>query len=513
MLPHPPQPYRFLLICLLLAVGGMAPASFAQGDAATVRMGDRPLFVIRAPLGTISPAERARITNERLQQLLEDPAMGAEQIAAVDYEVLAVIKAGDRPLIDVTAADADSAASQPRLLAEEWAERIRQAFRASRSETYESRLLAKILLGILYPVALIALLRLTAFGFRRLTLRFLHPVHQKTRAVRLKGVDVVSARRLRVMTVRTLLLARYLVYGLICYVFVLLMFSNFPQTKAYSERMLSYLTDPLATFMAGVASNLPRIGAILLIVLGVRFAFRLTEALANQVRAGTITFEPYLAPDMATMGAAVIKMTILFIGVLLIALMFPGEGRYLIFAALLLIALAVMSAFIPAATNMATGFMIVYMRLFRVGDTVTIGQFSGEIVEKTLLYVRLADKEGNEIIIPNRHVLSGPVVNHGPAAVHAFRLQLTTPPDVSSALMETLFLEAVVETPGITPVPPDALHARRDDDVTVWEAVLPLRDTAQASKIKASLYHRIMAFCGECGVRLLRIDIDEQSEA
>lgn len=504
--------FRIILLTALLLTVSSVSRSFAQSDSTYVSVGDQRLFSIQAPLGTITPENRARLINEHLKQFLEDPKSQSEQIVVVDYTILAIIKAGSVPLVEVTAADADSARSQPKVLADEWAGLLREAFKASRGESYESRLLTRIFLGILYPVAFVAILRLVAYASKRLATRILHPLTAQQRTVRVQGVAVVSPRRVRVMIVRTLAMGRYLIFGLLTYLFVLLMLANFPQTRPYSQMMVAYLTEPLVFSVRTLASNLPRIGGMILILFGVRFSFRIIDTIAEQARAGMIKLEPYLAPDMAPLGAFAVKTCILFLGMLLIAFVFPGEGRYFVYATLLLMAVSLLIASIPVASNLTAGFMTVYMRLFQVGDTLTIGGHTGEIVEKTLLSVKLIDHEGNEITIPNRQVLGGPIINRGPSAVHAFHILLTTPREVSYSLMETLLLESTVEIPGVRPVLPDSLKSHPDHEVIRWEATVPLRDLSQAHRAKADLYHRIMESCGECGIKLLLININEQRE-
>lgn len=498
--------------CIIAIVMGAATPAHAQTASGEVRIGDRAVFTIRAPLGTISPAERAAIVSDRLQRILDDPAITPEKIIVEDHKVIAIVKANDFPLLEVTSADADSASSQPSALAEEWAMLIRQSFRMNRSRTFETRLLGKMLLGLLYPIGLIVAFRVTRGLFKRATNHVLHSDTPRLQTLHLKGVKVLSARRLRVGIAYSLGFAKYVIYGLIGYIFIVLMFSNFPQTQAYSWLMLEYLTAPLMTFAVGLIQNLPRIGAMLLVILGVRFTFKLTGAFADQVRTGKLTLEPFLASDMAWVGASIVKACILFTALLVIALMFPDEGRYLVLAVLALAAIAVISAVIPAASNIAAGFMITYMRLFKIRDVVTIARFTGYVVEKTLLYTKLADEKGDEIIIPNRQILNNVVVNSGFSTVRSFRLYLTTPRETAPGPMESVVRQAIAATPGVGPITQEGLHARTDDETTVWEARIPLLDATQAHQTKAALYRRIMESCGETGINLQRIDIEEQSQ-
>jgi len=54
-----------------------------------------------------------------------------------------------------------------------------------------------------------------------------------------------------------------------------------------------------------------------------------------------------------------------------------------------------------AIGNMVAGFVITYMRPFKIGDKIQLGEVTGDVLEKTLLVTRLRTTFNEEITIPN----------------------------------------------------------------------------------------------------------------
>ena len=64
-----------------------------------------------------------------------------------------------------------------------------------------------------------------------------------------------------------------------------------------------------------------------------------------------------------------------------------------------------------AISNMIAGLVITYMRPFKIGDRIKIGDITGDVIEKNMLVTRLHTIKNEEITIPNSAVLSGNTIN------------------------------------------------------------------------------------------------------
>ena len=65
-----------------------------------------------------------------------------------------------------------------------------------------------------------------------------------------------------------------------------------------------------------------------------------------------------------------------------------------------------------AINNMIAGIVITYMRPFRIGDRVKIGETVGDVVEKSMLVIKILTTKNEEITVPNSTILSNNTINY-----------------------------------------------------------------------------------------------------
>jgi small-conductance mechanosensitive channel len=65
-----------------------------------------------------------------------------------------------------------------------------------------------------------------------------------------------------------------------------------------------------------------------------------------------------------------------------------------------------------AIANMVAGMVITYMRPFKIGDRVKIGDITGDVVEKTMLVTRIKTPKNEDITVPNSTVLLSSTTNY-----------------------------------------------------------------------------------------------------
>ena len=65
-----------------------------------------------------------------------------------------------------------------------------------------------------------------------------------------------------------------------------------------------------------------------------------------------------------------------------------------------------------AIANIVAGLVITYMRPFRIGDRVKIGDSVGDVMEKSMLVTRIKTIKNEDITVPNSMILSSTTVNY-----------------------------------------------------------------------------------------------------
>jgi hypothetical protein len=69
-----------------------------------------------------------------------------------------------------------------------------------------------------------------------------------------------------------------------------------------------------------------------------------------------------------------------------------------------------------AISNLVAGIMLVYMRPFKIGDRVKIGETVGDVVDKTDLVTRIRTPKNEDVTTPNSLILGAPVTNYSAMA-------------------------------------------------------------------------------------------------
>lgn len=142
------------------------------------------------------------------------------------------------------------------------------------------------------------------------------------------------------------------------------------------------------------------------------------------------------------------RLLILVLGVLAAATQTGLEVGSLL-AGLGILGIAVGLAAQDLFANLLAGLTILWDRPFRLGDWVTVGSTSGDVVDIGLRTTRLRTADRRIVILPNREVISGAVVNHTALSERRLHLTLDLALDTDLARARTAILEAAGRSPGV----------------------------------------------------------------
>ena len=121
-----------------------------------------------------------------------------------------------------------------------------------------------------------------------------------------------------------------------------------------------------------------------------------------------------------------------------------------------LLGLAFGLAFQDILRNWLSGFFLLIERPFRIGDEITVGDFSGTVEDVELRTTVLRTPEGRKIMVPNQMVFTAPLVNNTyyplRATVTAVRIPGDRDPSdmLKEARSELIRLDGVVDQPAAT---------------------------------------------------------------
>lgn len=194
--------------------------------------------------------------------------------------------------------------------------------------------------------------------------------------------------------------------------------------------------------------NLIVIAAILLLTIVIsRRSQRIVYQLSNRTQA---------PPEIIELLSRMARFGVLAVGALLILDRLNLSRTVLSFVAGLGIA-GIMLGFAlqDIVKQFAAGVLLLILRPFRIGDTVSIGNFTGQVQEVQLRATILKTSTGDEVLIPNADVYNTAIVNTTRFELHQRTVALTLPPQADLGRTRAALLQALSQVPGVlgTPAP------------------------------------------------------------
>jgi hypothetical protein len=250
----------------------------------------------------------------------------------------------------------------------------------------EEDLLLRLLLGVVYPILLLVILRMTRLGLRNW--------ERDWRKVALQWMNRFAERRglaeseVQAQRIINLLsgIERLAIYGIIFILFSLAWFALFPQTQPLANHLINVIIQPALNLIGGTAQAVLLILYTLTMVL---FTYWLTRRLSRRRSRQTL---PGILADPLVYFPLRIGLWILTL--FLILFPYPGMPRLFAMGVLLLTLLAALIALRPLIEEIASGIYFNSIYPLRAGDRLTVDGVLYEVRSPGLIHLRaLQEKE------------------------------------------------------------------------------------------------------------------------
>jgi len=162
-----------------------------------------------------------------------------------------------------------------------------------------------------------------------------------------------------------------------------------------------------------------------------------------------------------------------------------------------------------AIANMVAGLVITYMRPFKIGDRVKIGEITGDVVEKTTLVTRIRTTKNEDVTVPNSTVLLSSTTNYStnaraPESGLIIHTTVTIGYDVPWKDMHQALINAALRTDMILKKPePFVLQTSLDDFYVSYQVNGYTREANKQLRIYSQLHQNIQDCCNEAGIEIM----------
>lgn len=467
------------------------------------------LFLVYNKIGSFDAQNRANAITSRIELLYKDPFFKKDSLLLnkSDFGVDIVYKS-DFVVMSVTDLDGKTIGSSNFELAQKNLAIIQKAVLFQKEtnsvENWLKRVGLVLLMITLVIVIVVAINKL--FSWFRFFL-----IKRKERyfsGLKIKESYVFSPEKHLDFVLRIVKVIRIVVLLFTFYISLPAIFSIFPETEAYATTLLKWIFSPAKAALMGFLDFLPNLISILVIVILFQYILKAIKFFVDEIEKGQIKIEGFYS-DWAKPTFNIIKVLIYAFMVVIIFPYLPGSNSPIFQGVSVFVGVLFSLGSSNAIANMIAGLVITYMRPFKIGDFIKIGDVSGTVIEKSSLVTRVRTPKQEDITIPNATVLSSSSINYSSNTGESgngllIHTKITIGYDSPWNDIHKALLEAALRTDLLEKTPtPFVLQTSLDDFYVAYEINAYTKHPNQQPLIYSKLHQNIQDCFNEAGLEIM----------
>ena len=466
------------------------------------------LFYVYNPVGSFSKEERAAAVSRRIEELSEARFFSKDSVKVVDNVLTTEIAYHDKTIISITDTDAAVAERPREEIAEIYAAKIRTVVSESAKQNSLRTILLEVGLAILVLVIFYFLMKYVNKLFHYLFQKIEEQQGKRLKGLKVKDYEMLTPEREAALILAVVRFIRVITVFILAYILLPVLFSIFPWTQGYAETLMLYIIAPLRKIGLGLINYIPNMLTILVIVVVTHYVVKFLRFLAREVEEGKLEI-PGFYRDWA-------KPTYNIVRFLLYAFMFvviwpylPGSDSDIFKGVSVFLGILFSLGSSSAIANMVAGFVLTYMRSFKIGDRIKIGDITGDVMEKTLLVTRVRTIKNEDITIPNAMILNSHTTNFTTCSEQSekglvLHTTVTIGYDVPWPKVHQALIDAALACPDVEKAPaPFVLQTSLDDFYVSYQLNAYTFTAGKMALIYSDIHQNIQDKFNEAGIEIL----------
>lgn len=465
------------------------------------------LFYIYNRVGSFSAEDRANTITGKIKKIYEDSFFDTDSIQVVPSDITQdIVYKGDFVIMSVLDIDAQSEKQSAAYLAKRNLNLIKKAI-IGQNENH-SQLPKR--LG--YTVLLILIVGFILFFvgkiFNRIKLYILKNSDKHFKGFVYNNITMLSPQRQQFVVMRLYGFVKIIALILIVYFSLPLLFSIFPATEDYTTTLLRWVLSPAKLAFLGFVGFLPSLFAIIVIIVIFKYALKIIKFFFDEIKKENIKIDGFYS-DWAMPTFNIIRFLMMAFMLVIIFPYLPGSDSPIFKGVSVFVGVLFSLGSSNAIANMVAGLVITYMRPFKIGDFIKIGDVSGEVIEKTALVTRVRTPKFEDITIPNATVLSSTSTNFSANTKNAsngllIHTTVTIGYDVPWKDIHKALIEAALKTDMIEQTPaPFVLQTSLDDFYVSYQVNVYTKEPTKQPRIYSSLHQNIQDSFNAAGIEIM----------
>ncbi len=466
------------------------------------------LFLVYTRVGSFSAKDRAASVTAKIKKLYDDYEFNPDSLTVTEADASAEIIYRDFMVMSVNELEALWFERKPKEIATEYRTLIADAIKSERKSNSILNISLRILAILLILGGIYVVIRLVNRLFKNINEKIKNLKDSALKGIQFRGYQFLdSERELQVILFLTNIV-RLLVIALALYIALPLLFSVFPWTRGIAETLISWITTPLKSVFGGLINYLPNLFSIIVIATVTHYVVKFLKFIAGEIESGVLTL-PGFYPDWAKPTLNIVKFLVYAFSFIIIFKYLPGSDSPIFQGVSVFVGVLFSLGSSSAIANAVAGLVITYMRPFKVGDRIKIGDITGDVMEKSLLVTRIRTIKNENITIPNSTILAGSTINYTSSANESgliLHSGVTIGYDVPWKQVHELLIKAATATNGIMQDDnhkPFVLQTSLDDFYVAYQINAFTDQSHRMAVIYSELHQNIQDKFNEGGVEIL----------
>jgi small-conductance mechanosensitive channel len=464
------------------------------------------LFTVYSKLGSFSPKDRADAITVRIKNLADKLEFNADSIAIVAAETTFDLVSGESIIMSISENDALWNNTSKQELAKNYKTLISDAIIKYKNETSVATLAKEIGLALLVLIVIFVLISYLKKFFNWVAQKIQLQEGKRIHGIKIRNFVLFDGKQQvnALLNVNTAL--KWLLIALLVYIALPILFGIFPWTKGFASTLFGYILNPLVNIGLGFWNYLPNLITILVIIFVFRYVLKGIHYLKNEIEKGNLEL-PGFYPDWANPTYQIVRIIVFAFMIIVIFPYLPGSDSKVFQGVSVFLGFLFTFGSAGSLSNIIAGLILTYMRLFKIGDRVKIGEVVGDVIEKSLLVTRIRTIKNEIISIPNSTVMGSHTINYSSDApekgliIHS---TVTIGYDVPWKDMHQALVDAALKTALVLKDPkPFVLQTSLDDFYVSYEINAYVKEPNKQAIIYSDLHQNIQDVCNAKGIEIM----------
>jgi small-conductance mechanosensitive channel len=464
------------------------------------------LFGLYARQGGLTPENRAENTRQMILKVGKELIFNDDTLHLAEGLQQTDIMYGDRVIVSITDQDALWEGESRRELAERYYAVVSMKIEALQ-ETYGILQMLKRGGLFLLVIALQAgLFWLTGYLFGKLRGKILLLTENKLKPFVIRDYEVLNTHRQGAILIFFSRILKWIVILVQLIFSIPMLFAIFPQTESIAKKLFLYIFEPVKMIFFSIIDYIPNLFIIAVIYLCIRYLVKGVRYIACEIENEKLKISGFY-PDWAQPTFNIIRFLLYAFMIAMIYQYLPGSQLDIFKGISVFVGLIISLGSSTVIGNILAGFVITYMRPFKLGDRIRLNETEGNVIEKTPFVTRLRTPKNEIVTIPNSFIMSSHTTNYSVSA-RTYGLIIHTSVgfgyEVHWQQVHQLLVKAALDTPGVIPHPaPFVLDVDLKDSYPVYQINAYVKEVDSLPKIYSDLNQRIQDIFQNAGLELV----------